>query len=483
MMKKTDDMKLVQKYLEACMNKQRVDKPVVKSESAKELLASMEKVLEFQENAIEQSKEIMQVSSKISNFDVEMSHMSDYLADFANRLADLSQSNLAIVEETTATMGQVMDNVGYTSERLQKLSDESNTLTKKNNEGRRLLQEVESLKEGVVADMGEMNQTITNLVSLVQQIEGIVDSVQGIAAQTNLLALNASIEAARAGEQGKGFAVVAGEVGNLAENTQKELDAMREFVKKIYVASKAGQDSTAQATSSTQEMSGKIDTVFTTVGENIDMLALVANDVSAMNEYMQTVEMASRDVNAAMEQCSQDAEDITHLTVTVSELADETRTIADQVEYIDEHLTTSTNLLYKGLNTGITMLSNEDLIEIMETAKVAHKDWELKAIAMAEDMKVVPLQMNSNKCAFGHYYNAINMIHPKLVEKWDTLDEIHKEFHMVGKRIVEAIEANKTQEAQSWSEKASELSDKVVGSLDDMIGIVKEMMANGESVF
>lgn len=100
-------------------------------------------------------------------------------------------------------MTQVMDNVEYTSDCLNKLSEESAILTEKNNESLQLLEEIEQLKERVMHNTRQMSDEIMNLLNLVQEIEGIVDSVQQIANQTNLLALNAAIEAARAGEQGR----------------------------------------------------------------------------------------------------------------------------------------------------------------------------------------------------------------------------------------------------------------------------------------
>lgn len=482
-MRKTNEIQAIQKYIDTRMKGKEMQRPVVKTREALQLLEKIDCALEFQKISVGEAKQVMHISSQVSSFDVEMSHMSEYLADFASKLSDLSQSNLAIVEETTATMGQVRDNVGFSSQRLNQLSEESRELTEKNSEGRKLLEEVETLKAGVVEDTRQMDDQIMKLVGLVQEIEGIVDSVQGIAAQTNLLALNASIEAARAGEQGRGFAVVAGEVGKLAENTQKELDAMKRFVQKIYEASKAGQESTAQASSSTQAMSGKLDIVFKTVGDNINMLEQVASDVAAINDYMNMVEQASGDVNAAMEQCSQDAEQITNLTMTVSELADETREAADQISNIENKITESTRLLYKGLNTGITMLTNQELIEILESAKQAHRDWAEKVSGMADQMKIFPLQLDPNKCAFGHFYNAITIQHPQLVEEWDSLSEVHKRFHTLGRHVIDAIGSGDAERAEQESREAESLSGEIVKMLDEMIQQIETMNEQGQDVF
>ncbi len=76
-------------------------------------------------------------------------------------------------------------------------------------------------------------RSIDELEEGIQEIVGFVGKISGISAQTNLLALNASIEAARAGEQGKGFAVVAENVRQLAEDSRKATDAIKELVERV----------------------------------------------------------------------------------------------------------------------------------------------------------------------------------------------------------------------------------------------------------
>lgn len=71
---------------------------------------------------------------------------------------------------------------------------------------------------------------IDDIAKAMEQVEGMLDDVKGIANQTNLLALNAAIEAARAGESGRGFAVVADEVRKLSQSSNAFSDRIRDVM-------------------------------------------------------------------------------------------------------------------------------------------------------------------------------------------------------------------------------------------------------------
>ena len=117
---------------------------------------------------------------------------------------------------------------------------------------------------------------------------------------------------------------MANEVGNLAENTQNELNTMKDFVQKVYEASQQAQKSTERAVESTHQMSGKIDTVFDAMGTNNNMLGNITKNVTAINEYMEKIQLATEEVNTAMEQCSRGAEEITDMSIAVGGLTENT---------------------------------------------------------------------------------------------------------------------------------------------------------------
>ena len=64
-------------------------------------------------------------------------------------------------------------------------------------------------------------------------MSNIVSVIEEISSETNLLSLNASIEAARAGDAGKGFAVVAQEIRVLSDNTNTELENIKQIISSL----------------------------------------------------------------------------------------------------------------------------------------------------------------------------------------------------------------------------------------------------------
>ncbi len=473
-MKVTEEMAVLA-YLKNMLEGKNSMRPQVKKSGNIQFLELADKIISNASRINDTSKSLLDVSVDISSFDVELSFISDRLSSFSNELSMLSESNLAIVEETTATMNHVNDRVDSATDTLQQLSDGSRELSKKNNESSSLLTEVSGLKEEVIQDTEEMSERIDKLVELVRGIEDIVVSVGAIANQTNLLALNASIEAARAGEHGKGFAVVAEQVRVLADSTKSQLEEMRNFVEKIYEASTAGQESTRRAVVSTGQMSGKIDSVSKTVQQNIVMLEQIVDEVKNINDDMQQIREATNEVNRAMEQCSMDAEQITHMTTVVRDVANESSQYAKKIDNMDDRISVNIHKLYEGMNEGFNMLEPGEMAEVLENAKKAHANWMNKLRGMIDSQQVSPLQFNPDRCAFGHFYNAISINDQRIISDWKNVGSIHKQFHNMGKNVADAIKRKDYDAADSQYKEIEQLSASMVGLLD---GMIQKMRAN-----
>ncbi|WP_084452996.1 methyl-accepting chemotaxis protein [Roseateles chitosanitabidus] len=149
----------------------------------------------------------------------QMLRVSETIAQGNHDLAQRTESQAASLEQTTASMARITDEVRGnrdTAHRAREVAAELGAAARRSD-----------------GNVRSVNDTMQAIAQASARIGEITQLIEGIAFQTNLLALNAAVEAARAGEHGRGFAVVAGEVRALA---QRSSDAARE-IKQLIAAS------------------------------------------------------------------------------------------------------------------------------------------------------------------------------------------------------------------------------------------------------
>lgn len=478
-----DEMNCILAYIEGSLKGEELECPTSSHHIHSKVIDFFQKLLKNEKRMSVAANDVLGIASSISSFDVEMGHISNQLMDFSKEMSELSESNLAVVEETTATMNQVTETIDSTANTLESLTVESEKFADKNNDSVILLEEVSGLKENVINDTMNMNLKIEQLVKLAEEVGRIVDSVQAIADQTNLLALNAAIEAARAGEHGKGFSVVADEVRKLADDTKQNLDGMRQFVDNIYVAANDGKESMGRTLDSTNQMSEKIDKVSDTIGANIGMLHEFVEQVGEVNGSIQGIKVAAAQINKAMEISSSDAERLSVMTQDIHQDAVASVEYSKNISRIDDRLSSVVNDLFMGLRDGKHAVSNEELIQVVDKARQSHQEWVHKIHDMVQEMQLLPLQTNPNKCAFGHFYHAIDITHPQLAEIWNKIDELHNTFHEKGDYIIQAIQDNNESEARKYYEMAVKDSEKMLQILQEVKDTITDMTKRKINVF
>lgn len=469
-----DEAICIIRTVEDRLNGKEVENPNVSYPIHQTMLKHFDKLLASEKKMSTSSKEMLNIISSLSDFDVKMTHSAYKLIDFAKNMSTLSESNLAIVEEITASMNQVNGTISNTSDVMNQLAESSKALIEKNDESTLQLNEVNILKENVIKDATIMSEQIKQLVDMAIKVNEIVNGVESIAEQTNLLALNASIEAVRAGEFGKGFAVVADEIRKLADDTKANLDDMRVFVNNIHEAASGGIESMNNTINSTNDMNLKLDVISSTIKENVHILKDTVKDVDKISESMGEIKEASKQINQAMDASTKDVEKINYMTQAIHDDATQSAENAKQISKIDEELSDIVKDMISSLNGGINAITNEDLLNNLLKAKEAHNNWIINLRRIVDEMRTYPIQTNSQRCAFGHFYHSVNVTHPDIVEEWTAIEVVHNELHATGAKIIDAVNSEDSALANKLYLQAEKLSKEIILHIDNVTNVIEK---------
>lgn len=161
-----------------------------------------------------------------------------------------------------------------------------------------------------------VSNTVNSLVSKLESVNTITDSISQIATQTNLLSLNAAIEAARAGDAGKGFSVVAGEVRKLAENSKHSVEGITKILddikKDILDASKAmaaGGSAVDNQQKTLQSTKNSFNNIKSSLHDSINEIDLcIENLVNASSEkdtLLSLIKTTSEESNETSKSCNE----------------------------------------------------------------------------------------------------------------------------------------------------------------------------------
>lgn len=160
--------------------------------------------------------------------------------ELSRAIEEIAIGSMKQAEETehsvqhSENLGKIMDEVGTYVQQFTHTSEQLSAVQVQVTREHEVLLEKGRENAKRVEFQQEISRSLTTQSELAASISG---QIHNILKQTQILSLNASIEAARAGEAGKGFAVVAGEMGQLAQQSERsiqEIDGiLSSFVQEI----------------------------------------------------------------------------------------------------------------------------------------------------------------------------------------------------------------------------------------------------------
>ena len=257
------------------------------------------------------SKAVEDVAEGSTGMAASISKINENLLEMSNETKDINESVNEIRNQTTA----VQDSSKIMNDKIKSMQNSS-----------------QKMDEGISA----ISKRIETVNTTVDKVSNIVSVIEEISSETNLLSLNASIEAARAGDAGKGFAVVAQEIRVLSDNTNTELENIKQIISSLveecrYCVQASGtivEDNAKQK----EEIKAVLDE-FSALDEQIQKTAEKADEieelVTAMIELNDDITKSSNSLTdvsaanaAATEEMNANIEELNAMMHGVSEMAE-----------------------------------------------------------------------------------------------------------------------------------------------------------------
>ncbi len=267
------------------------------------------------------------VNSIVQKLDHNFTKVVDGLKEIYKAMGSANEAIDGIVESSESTADAVSlqaDQTTHIQQRLEvtnELSADAKNTTEQLKEviieGKVHADDLKKQSDLVDQNIVRISETVNQLVSNVQKVSGITESILNISSQTNLLALNASIEAARAGEAGRGFAVVAEQIRKLAEETKVSTEQITAIIGQLTAVTnetQSGIQKSVAAINTQREKVFEVNESFTEVEkgmfvlqEGVDNMSIEVSSVLNANceivESISLLSSASEEVSASTQTC------------------------------------------------------------------------------------------------------------------------------------------------------------------------------------
>ncbi|MDD9951254.1 MAG: methyl-accepting chemotaxis protein [Zetaproteobacteria bacterium] len=282
------------------------------------------------------------ISNKLSGIEVALNHnyeklntLSTDLSSRSKTLSDISERQVVSLSHSVEGIGQINENIQSNLDQAKQSEVISQEVSEAAAASHRSMQELLSN----IHEITKSNEEISNLTSLIKQIEKRTNAIDDIVFKTTILSFNTSVEAERAGEHGRGFAVVAQEVNNLALLSGKAALEISNFVKDSIEAAEKITKSNGEKVLRSQERGKDTAQSFSEVlGAAEKLLAQSKQIATSSNDQARGMKQINGEISQVREDVVSSSEEASSLAQICTEVEKETESIGRSIGNVQHML-------------------------------------------------------------------------------------------------------------------------------------------------
>jgi methyl-accepting chemotaxis protein len=399
----------------------------------------------LEQHGVQLMDSAVDISISVNRTSIANSHLLKSVRDLEERTQSISSA----IEETVNGIASIGESTRAANSLTQETHDAAQN-------GERVVGQAAATVGGLSSKVDDAAAKIETLAQESQNIGDIVQTIEDIAGQTNLLALNATIEAARAGEAGKGFAVVANEVKNLAKQTSKATEEIRQRIGSLVGDMNDVTAAMREAKAASDDGERAMGDVRDAMQGILDKASNTAARISEIAGVLEQQEVAAQDISTKVGEIAQHAEEnVAEITEVGNGMTEAERLIAGQLQ----------------------VFQNADVPDkVLRLAKADHVIWKkrlLNKLMGHETLSVAELN-DAHACRLGQWYDGPASAPYRHHPAYRQIAEPHHEVHRLGIACARAIDRGDRDSALQYLEQMEAPSQRLLGLLDQLIGQADE---------